>query len=171
MQSLRSSVVLVLVAFGLLLVQSVFARVLSPYPFSPYLELPMVFALGTAGGVRVVRGAATSFALGYLYDLFTGNALGVYTFAFVVGYLLARLVAYFMSFRGVVFEMGLTFGLTLVVGATVELIRSASPGGMTWSSGALAASLFASSFATALVAPLLFALVRRIDPVMGRPTK
>ncbi|MEM7136205.1 MAG: rod shape-determining protein MreD [Myxococcota bacterium] len=171
MQGFRSSLLLVLVAFGLLLVQSVFARVLSPYPFSPYLELPMVFALGTASGVRVVRGAATAFALGYLYDVFTGNPLGVHTFAFVVGYLAARLVAYLMSFRGVVFEMVLTFSLTLLVGGVVEVVRSTVPAGMTWSFSALAASLLASSTATALIAPLLFALVRRVDPGATRPPR
>ena len=155
MQGFRRSLLLVLAAFGLLLLQSVFARVLSPYPFSPYVELPMVFALGTASGVRLVRGAATAFVLGYLYDLFTGNPLGIYTFAFVAGYLGARLVGYLMSFRGVFFEMGLTFGLTLTVGGIVEVIRSATPGGMTWGTGALVLSLFASSVATAVIAPLM----------------
>lgn len=168
MQGFRRSAVLVLVAFALLIVQSVFARALSPYPFSPYLELPMVFALGTAPGVRLVRGAVTAFALGYLYDVFTGNPLGIYTFSFVSGYLGARLVGYLMSFRGIIFEMSLTFGLTLVVGGIVETIRSARPGGMTWSAGALVASLLASSLTTAIVAPLLFALVRRIDPSTAR---
>lgn len=168
MQGFRRSAVLVLIAFALLIAQSVFARVLSPYPFSPYLELPMVFALGTAPGVRLVRGAGTSFVLGYLFDVFTGNPLGIYTFSFVAGYLGARLVGYLMSFRGVVFEMSLTFGLTLTVGGIVEVIRSAAPAGMTWSAGALVASLLASSLATAIIAPLLFALVRRVDPATAR---
>lgn len=168
MVGFRRSALLVLTAFGLLLVQSVFARALAPYPFAPYVELPIVFALGTATGVRVVRGAATAFALGYLYDLFTGNPLGIYTFSFVVGYLGARLVGYLMSFRGVVFEMGLTFGLTLVVGGVVEVIRSTGPAGMTWSAGAMVAALLASSLATALIAPFMFALVRRLDPATAR---
>jgi rod shape-determining protein MreD len=164
MRGARGSIIIVLLAFAMLLTQSAFARVLAPYPFSPYLGLPLVFALGTAPGVGVLRGAATAFALGYLEDLFTGNPLGLHTFAFVVGYLAAWLVGYLLSFRGVVFEMVLTFSLTVLLGGLIELIRGFTPGGMSWSGVSLTISLFASSFATALVAPILFALVRLIDP-------
>jgi len=164
MRGARASIIVVLLAFAMLLTQSAFARVLAPYPFSPYLGLPLVFALGTAPGVRVLRGAATAFALGYLEDLFTGNPLGLHTFIFVVGYLVAWLVGYLLSFRGVVFEMVLTFSLTVLLGGLLELIRSFTPGGMSWSGVSLTISLVVSSFATALVAPILFALVRLIDP-------
>jgi cell shape-determining protein MreD len=159
---------IVLVAFAMLLAQTVFARVLAPYPFVPCLGLPLVFALGTGPGVRVLRGAATAFAIGYLYDLFTGNPLGIHTFVFVVGFLSARLIAYLMSFRGVPFEMALTFILMLVLGGLLESIRAFVPGGMTWSGLALTMALFGSAFATALVAPLLFALARRVDPATER---
>ena len=168
MQGVRSSILIVLIAFALLVTQSAFTRALSPYPFSPYLGLPLVFALGTAPGVRLVRGAATAFALGYLYDLFTGNPLGIHTFAFVVGYLASWLVGYLMSFRGVLFEMGLSFGLTILIGGLIEIVRSFVPGGMAWGGEALTIALFASAFATALVSPLLFALVRRVDPESAR---
>ena len=170
MHGFRSSTFVVASAFALLLIQSAFAGLLSPYPFSPVLGLPFVFALATAKSVSVVRGAVTAFAIGYLYDVFTGNPLGIHTFAFVVGYLLAWVVGYLMSFRGVLFEMGLTFGLTLVVGGLIEAIRSFVPGGMTWATGSLALSLLASASATALVSPLLFAWVRRIDPESARAT-
>ena len=168
MQGIRSTIIIVLIAFAMLLIQSAFARVLSPYPFSPYLGLPLVFALGTAPGVRLVRGAATSFALGYLYDLSTGNPLGIHTLAFVVGYLASWLVGYLMSFRGILFEMGLSFGLTILIGGLIEIIRSFVPGGMAWGGGALAIALFASAFVTALVSPLLFVLVRWVDPESAR---
>ena len=168
MHGARGSIILVLVAFALLLTQSAFARVLAPYPFSPYLGLPIVFALGTAPGVKVLRGAATAFAVGYLYDLFTGNPLGLHTFVFVVGYLTAWLIGYLLSFRGIPFEMALTFALTVLLGGLLEIIRGFTPGGMAWSGVTLAVALFASAFATALVAPVLFAVVRWIDPASGR---
>jgi rod shape-determining protein MreD len=152
----------------MLLTQSVFTRVLAPYPFSPYLALPVVFALGTAPGVRILRGAATAFAIGYLYDLFTGNPLGLHTFVFVVGYLTARLAGLLLSFRGIAFEMLLTFVLTVLVGGLLEVIRGFTPGGMAWSGVSLTISLFASAFATALVAPIVFAVVRWIDPESER---
>ena len=159
---------IVLVVFAMLLAQTVFARVLAPYPFAPYLGLPLVFALGTGPGVRALRGAVTAFAIGYLYDLFTGNPLGIHTFVFVLGFLFAWLIGSLVSFRGVPFEMALTFTLTLLLGGLLEGIRAFVPGGMTWSGLGLALALFGSSFATALLAPLLFALARRIDPATER---
>lgn len=168
MHGARGSIITVLVVFALLLVQSVFARVLAPYPFAPYLGLPFVFALGTGPGVPVLRGAATAFAIGYLYDLFTGNPLGIHVFVFVVGFLSAWLIGYLLSFRGVPFEMVLTFTLSLMLGGLLEGIRAFVPGGTTWSGLSLGLSLFGSAFATALVAPLLFALARRIDPATER---
>ena len=168
MQELRGSFNVLLAAFAVLLVQSAFATLLAPYPFTPYLALPFVFALATAPGVRVLRGAVTAFALGYLYDLFTGNPLGMHTFVFVLGYLVAWLTGYLLSFRGVPFEMVLTFVLTLAVGTVVEGIRSFTPGGVSWSTGALLLALFGSATATSLVAPLLFAVARRLDPAAER---
>jgi cell shape-determining protein MreD len=146
----------------------VFTRVLAPYPFAPYLGLPFVFALGTGPGVRFLRGAATVFAIGYLYDLFTGNPLGIHTLVFVVGFLSAWLIGYLLSFRGVPFEMVLTFTLTLMLGGLLEGIRSFVPGGTTWNGLSLTLALFGSAFATALVAPLLFAIARRVDPATER---
>ena len=64
--------------------------------------------------------------------------------------------------------MALTFALTLALGGLVELIRSFAPGGMSWGGLALTLSLFGAAFATALVAPLVFALARRLDPATER---
>ncbi len=168
MHGARGSLLIVLVVFVILLAQTAFARVLAPYPFAPYLGLPFVLALGTGPGVRVLRGAATAFAVGYLYDVFTGNPLGIHTLVFVVGFLSARLIGYLLSFRGVPFEMALTFALTLLLGGLLEGIRTFVPGGMSWSGLALTVALFGSAFTTALVAPLLFAIARRLDPATER---
>lgn len=168
MNGFRGSFRIVLAVFAVLLAQSAFGRVLAPYPFTPVLALPVVFALATAPGVRVLRGAATAFAIGYLYDVFTGNPLGVHTFLFVAGYLVAWLVGYLFSFRGVPFEMLLTFLLSLALGGLLEGIRSFVPGGMSWSASALTLSLLGSALVTALVAPVGFAVARRLDPAAER---
>jgi rod shape-determining protein MreD len=165
---LRGSLNIILIIFAMLIAQSAFARVLAPYPFTPYLGLPFVFALATEPGVRVLRGAVTAFAIGYLYDLFTGNPLGIHTFVFTVGYLMAWVVGYLVSFRGVPFEMVLTFVLTFALGGLLEAIRAFTPGGMAWGTGALMLGLFGSAFATSLLSPLLFALARRLDPLAER---
>ncbi|NNE19511.1 MAG: rod shape-determining protein MreD [Myxococcales bacterium] len=168
MRGTRASIIIVAVVFAILLLQSVFSGLLAPHPFSPYFGLPFVFALGTAPGIPVLRGAATAFAIGYFYDFFSGNPLGLHTFVFVVGYFSASLIGYLLSFRGIVFEMVLTFVLTLLLGGLLELIRGFTPGGIARSGGSLTIALFASSFATALLAPILFALVRGVDPESER---
>ena len=168
MQGARGSIIIVLVVFAMLLLQSVFSRLLAPYPFSPYLGLPFVFDLATAPGVRILRGALTAFAVGYLYDLFTGNPLGLHTFVFVLGYFSAWLVGTLLSFRGIVFQMVLSFSLTLLLGGLLELIRGFTPGGIARSGLTLSIALLASALATAVLAPILFALVRLIDPESER---
>ncbi len=152
----------------MLLLQSVFSTVLAPHPFSPYLGLPLVYALATAPGVRPLRGALTAFAIGYSYDLFTGNPLGLHTFVFVLGYFASWLIGYLLPFRGIVFEMAFSFVLTLLLGGLLELIRGFTPGGIARSAATLSVTLFASAFATALLAPILFALVRSVDPESER---
>lgn len=166
----RGSVSIVLVVFAMLLVQSTFSRLLAPYPLAPYLGLPFVFALGTASAVGMVRGAATAFAVGYLYDLFSGNPLGLHALAFVIGFSAARLVGYVVPFRGLPFEAFLTFFGTLALGGLIETIRALSPAGMAWDRATLTAALLGSAFATTLLGPPLFALSRRIDPqIEGAP--
>ena len=64
--------------------------------------------------------------------------------------------------------MVLTFALTVLLGGLLELIRGFTPGGIARSGGTLTLALFASAFATALLAPILFALVRWVDPQSER---
>lgn len=168
MRGTRGSLLIVLAVFGLLLLQSVFARVLAPHPFAPYLGLPFVLALGVAPGARLLRGALTAFGVGYLYDVFTANPLGLHTLVFVVAFLLAWLVGRLLSFRGVPFEMVLTFALTLVAGGLVELIRGFAPGGMAWSGLGLTLALVGPAVTTTLLSPVLFAAARRLDPMAER---
>ncbi len=168
MRGFRSSALIVVAAFAMLLIQSSFARLLAPQPLSPYLGLPLVFAVGIAPGIPLVRGALTAFAIGYLYDVFTGNPMGIHTFACVVGFLAARLVGIVSSFRGVLFQVALTFGLTLGVGMLIEAIRAFTPGGLSWSRLALVLSILAPAVVTAALSPVLFALVRWIDPSSER---
>jgi rod shape-determining protein MreD len=168
MQGARGSIFVILIAFAMLLMQSVFSRLLAPYPFSPYLGLPFVFALAIAPGVPVLRGAVTAFAIGYLYDLFTANPLGLHTFVFVLAYFTAWLVGYLLSFRGIVFEMALSVTLTALAGALLELIRGFAPGGIARDGVTLFFAIGASSIVTAVVAPILFAVVRAVDPESER---
>ena len=71
-----------------------------------------------------------------------------------------------MAFKGGAAQIAAA--LTLALGGLLEGIRSFVPGGMTWSGLALSLSLFGSAFATAIVAPLFFALARQLDPATER---
>ena len=64
--------------------------------------------------------------------------------------------------------MVLSFVLTVLLGGLLEMIRGFTPGGMSWGGSTLAISLLASSLATAVVAPVLFAMVRWLDPASER---
>jgi hypothetical protein len=64
--------------------------------------------------------------------------------------------------------MVLSFALTVLLGGLLELIRGLTPGGIARSGVTVTIALFASAFATAIVAPILFALVRWVDPVSER---
>ena len=87
---------------------------------------------------------------------------------FVLGYLAAWLIGFLTSFRGLPFEIIVTFTLTLGLGGLLELIRGFVPGGMSWSGLALTFNLVGSSVSTALLAPLLFAVARRTDSMAER---
>lgn len=127
--------------------------------------LPLVVGLAVLPGVTPVQGAATAFVLGYLQDLFTGNPLGVQTFVMVATFLVAFSIGKRLSFRGVAFQLLLTFFVALGSSAVIYLLRRMfGPGdpSVVWSQWLLGMS--ASSFATAILAPPMFALVRRLDP-------
>jgi rod shape-determining protein MreD len=163
MRAARSSLIIILIAFVALLLQSVFSRFLAHHPWGPYLTLPFVFALAEAPGVHRLQGAFTSFVLGYMYDAFSGNPLGIYSFVFVLGYLVARLACWRLSFRGPAFEIVLSFVLTLALGALVAALRD-------WMLGVAEADLrtilswFATALVTALISPMFFAIVRAAQP-------
>ncbi len=163
MRAARSSLIIVVLAFVALLLQSVFTRYLAHHPWGPYLTLPFAFALAEAPGVHRVQGALTSFVLGYMYDAFSANPLGIHTFVFVVGYLAARLACWRLSFRGPAFEISLTFVLTLALGALVAGLRDWIVG---VADGDLRTTLgwFFAALTTAVISPIFFAIVRVVEP-------
>ena len=77
MREARGSIFIVLVVFAILLAQSVFARVLAPYPLIPCFGLPFVFALATELGARILRGAVTLGTSRSEWKLERARALGL----------------------------------------------------------------------------------------------
>jgi rod shape-determining protein MreD len=152
--------------FGLLIVQSAAATSLPISPFDPNLLLPMVIFLGVSPDVHVVRGVGISFVLGYLLDLLSGNPMSLSTFVLVATFLVARSAGVRLFLRGPAFQVVLTFLATLVAGGAARTLRAVfePPPPFTVGMGSgVAWELFGTAAATAVLAPLVFALVRRID--------
>lgn len=150
----------------LLVVQSSLVQALIRPPMEPQLMLPVVIYMGVSQHMRIVRGATLSFVAGYLLDLFCGSPLGLQTFVLVASFLIARAARVRILLRGPLFQMGITFVFGLMAGAVVLAIRTIFekaafvPMPSAWS---LSVQLLGSAAATALVAPFLFLIVRRME--------
>jgi cell shape-determining protein MreD len=182
-------------AFGLslLVVQAALATLWPMHPFVPNLLLPIVVYLGVDPDVLLVRGAVLTFVLGYFLDVVAGAPTGLFTFVLVATYLAARGAGLRLLLRSVPFQMGLVVVISIAANGVMLALRAifqppeAFPLVMP-SSGMLGSAvevllgddalvgsyvstvttLLASAFATALAAPLVFAVVRRIDGMAQR---
>ena len=165
------NVALLALGFFLLVAQATFTALVHVHPFTPNLLLPVVIYLGVSQDVELVRGAALSFVLGYLLDSFGGSPMGLQTFVLVAVFLLARGAGFSLFLRGPLFQIGLTFVVGLLAGGTVLALRAIFeqrppfPVGGPFHS---LVSLLAPSFITAILAPLVFLAVRRVDAIAVR---
>ena len=149
-----------LLGFALLVLQGMLHHVVSSQWLTPHLVLPLVLYMAV-GEFSLARGASLSFVLGYLSDGFSGLSMGLYTFATVAVFLLARVAGLKLFLHGVVFQILLTFVASLVVGLMImglQLVFERNQLAIV----AAAMVVAAQGAATALVSPLVFALVRRL---------
>lgn len=180
--------------FLLLVVQAAIAVRVPLHPLTPNLLLPIVIFLGVQQDVHVLRGAAISFLLGYLLDMFCGSPMGLSTFVLVATFMAARGAGIRLFLRGAPFQVGLVLIAALLAGGTALALRAIfSPpeafplempaaglvgDAIAWISGrdelpigsvlSTVLTLLASALATALAAPPIFAIVRRIDALRAR---
>lgn len=171
MSVLVRSLLVVLLGFSLLVVQSTVTAFASFHPFSPNLILPIVIYLGVAADVHVARGALLSFLLGYLHDLFCGNLMGLQTFVMVATFLLARGAGLRLFLRAPIFQVLLTFVVGLLSGGAAVALRAIFETPAPFPAGTavdLARSLAAPSLVTSLAAPLVFAAMQRVATVSVR---
>lgn len=183
--------------FVLLVVQAAVASHVPLHPFTPNLLLPIVLYLGMQHEAQMLRGAMISFLLGYLVDEFCGSPIGLQTFVLVATFMVAWGAGIRLWMRGLVFQLGLVFAVAMVAGGTILALRAifsppeAFPLSMPAESLAgeavgllvadaeahpplvgnvlgIALTLVASSLATALSAPPVFAMARRIDALRTR---
>lgn len=149
------------------IVQAVASRFLPAYSWAPHLLLPVALYYGLLQDVNVARGMVVAFVSGYLLDLFAGNPLSLHTFMQCAAFLVARGLGLRLFLRNPVFQIALTFAASLATQGTAIALRaifedSPSPfesqGG-----GHLFEAMSASAIMTALSAPVVFAIVGRIE--------
>ncbi len=169
----RSVRTLAFVFFGLalLLAHSMLGRIAPLHPFVPNLLLPVVVYLGVAPNLPLLRGALAAFVLGYLLDLFSGNRMGLETFVCVATFMISRGAGLRLFMRNPGFQAALLFVVALVAGGTTLALRaifSKPPPFPAGTAGETAVTLVAPALATALVSPLVFAGLQRVDAAIGR---
>lgn len=153
---------LLVMGFGLLVVQSLLHHVLPTQWLLPMLVLPMVLFMAV-GDFSLARGASLSFVLGYMADAFSGLPMGLYTFSFLNVFLLSRVAGLKLFLHGVVFQILLTFVASLAIGVLVLGLHVVF--GRDQHQLAMAPALAVvttQGLCTALCSPLVFSLMRRL---------
>ena len=160
------SLAIVAFGFGLLVLQSTFAHLVPFDLFLPNPALAIVLYMGLHD-YNASKGALLSFAIGYLLDTFAGSPMGLYTFVAVASFLISRVAALRLFLQGWIFEIILTFFLTLIGSALVLGLRALFDEDF----GSLLTHLkivVSRAAATALVAPLVFRAMKWIERVTAR---
>lgn len=181
---------LTILAFGLLLLvaQSSLGVLLPTHPVSPFLLLPVVLHLGVSPDVSLMRGAFTSFSLGWAMDEFCGAPMGLATFALVATYLSTHGAVNQLFLRSTASQVLMTFGVTLVAGGTMLALRAifgppeafpldmpamgwlegVAPRGRAGGAIELGIELTGAALATAALSPAIFWVMARIDAMGTR---
>jgi rod shape-determining protein MreD len=160
------SLLLIFFGFILLALQAALATLVPMQSYAPNLMLPIALALGASPDVQLMRGAVVCFVLGYLFDAFCGNPLGLQTFMLVAVYMLARGAAVRLLPHGAMFVALFTMAMTVVSGFAVLALRALfekKSDILTYDAWGTLRVVFQSALATAIVAPALFGVVRRIE--------
>jgi rod shape-determining protein MreD len=154
---LRVALVL-LVALGLAVLESVIPHLLHLRAARPDLLLIVVLYLALRDDV--IQGAALSAAAGYLSDLTSATPAFLYTFLAVLTFVVVRTAGAALRTEGGIQSAAVAFGASLGHSLVATLVF----GSFTGAGFHLELSpLLWSAFGTALAAPLVFAVLRRVD--------
>ncbi|MFT5355767.1 MAG: rod shape-determining protein MreD [Polyangiales bacterium] len=165
------AVLIVGAGFVLLLVQSALSVVAPMFPFVPNVVLPAVLFLGVSQDVYITRGAGIAFGLGYLVDLFCGNLMSLHTFLCVATFLLARGMGLRLVLRAPGYQAGAAFFVAVLYGGASLTLRTVFGRSVPFPAGGYMETLWAllpQAVATAVVAPLVFLLVTRLEGVSAK---
>jgi rod shape-determining protein MreD len=127
---------------------------------TPSLLLPLIVFMGVHE-YSIARGAALSFALGYLLDVFAAAPIGLFTFTSVAVFVIARGAGVRLSAQTVLTKVALAFSFSLLEGLLI-VILTAIFGGDALRPRALASLVLPHAVSTALCAPLVFSIAQRV---------
>ncbi len=159
---MRNSAFLAL-GFLLLVFQSNLYRLVDPVHVAgptPSLLLPLVVFMGVHE-YSIARGAALSFVLGYLLDLFAAAPVGLFTFVSVATFLVARMAGVRLAAQTLLTKFALAFVFSLLEGVLLVTL-AAIFGGDPHRPRSLALLVPGYAIATALAAPLVFNVAERV---------
>ena len=127
-------------------------------------QLPVLFAvyMGIAYRERLLGVVVGSVAVGYLTDVMYGAPVGLWATVAGVVCLASRLVSRRLHVRGLGFELVFVWAMSLV-GSGALLLLKVSFGLPVWSVTSELWLALRVAVVTAVVAPLLFGVLRRID--------
>ena len=131
----------------------------------PDLVLILILFLGFS--YPTVLGGLIAFSLGFLLDLFSGNAFGLYTFTRPLIFFVAQLFRSHFYWKGFSFQFLFVFIFALLEGGLILLLVSGlnpSPFRNLYSS--VIADLLPQSIITGLITPLLFPLFEKGSVVL-----
>jgi rod shape-determining protein MreD len=127
---------------------------------TPSLLLPLIVFMGVHE-YSVARGAALSFAMGYLLDVFAAAPVGLFTFTSVAIFVVSRAAGVRLAAQTALTKIALAFAFSLLEGLMV-VILTAIFGGDPSRPRALAALVLPHAISTAVIAPLVLGIAQRV---------
>ncbi|NUP05622.1 MAG: hypothetical protein HOW73_06135 [Polyangiaceae bacterium] len=112
--------------FALLVIQSNLFRLIDPLHIAvatPSLLLPLVVFMGVHE-YSIARGAALSFILGYLLDIFAGAPKGLFTFISVATFVIARVAGIRLAAQTLLTKFALAFVFALLESVIVVALTA-----------------------------------------------
>jgi rod shape-determining protein MreD len=160
------SLAILLSAFVFLVLQSTLAHLLPWDQVVPNAALVIALHMGIHD-YSTGKGAILAFLIGYFMDAFAGSPIGLYTFVSVAIFLISRIASLRLFLQGWAFEIFITFFLALVAGVLTLSIRALFD--QDFGSLLLHAKIVIfRAVATAIVAPLVYKLMKKIDLVHAK---
>ncbi|MFO0613710.1 MAG: hypothetical protein U0414_14040 [Polyangiaceae bacterium] len=127
---------------------------------TPNLLLPLLLFMGVHE-YSIARGAALSFTLGYLLDVFAAAPVGLFTSICVATFFVSRLAGVRLAAQTLLTKIALAFAFALFQGILV-VVLTAILGNDPGRARSLASVIPPDAIATAMFAPFVFRIAERI---------